>query len=110
MCLHSVVCFSVFLCSWGAFGCTVCVRNCPLQCFMCDMLCSYVFSCVFVSVWFAFAHCYAFLHIFNVLSGSIVSETEMNLGYDVSITECDGIGCLLIEFAVSSVVSIPDSK
>ena len=65
MCLHSVVCLSVFLCSWGAFGCNVCVCNCPLQCFMCDIVCFYVFSCVFVCVLFAFAHFYAFLHIFE---------------------------------------------
>ena len=34
---------------------------------MYDIVCFYVFSCVFVCVLFAFAHFYAFLHIVNVL-------------------------------------------
>ena len=72
MCLHSVVCFSVFLCSWGAFGCNVCVRNWPLQCFMCDLyvfMYSHVFLCVFCLLLLIFMCFCTFLNVFKRFCG-----------------------------------------
>ena len=43
----------------------------------------------------------ATMEIVNEISGTIVSDSELEMVFDVTIESCDGIGCLAIEAALS---------
>ena len=43
----------------------------------------------------------ATMEIVNEISGTIVSESELEMVFDVTIESCEGLGCLAIEAALS---------